>query len=280
MAEEEGKVSRCLKYTLFAFNLLYWGIGGVMMGIGFWAVTQKSDYKEFSSISTDPAIVIIVVGFFIFFISFFGTVGALRENICFLRTYMIVMIIIVILEVIAGLLAFAFWPEVQKSVDNQFKKAIEKYRDDPDLQNAIDAVQEGFKCCGSTGLNDWDTNRYFVCGGPSPEECSVPHTCCIRQEDQKPNIQCGWQVRKQHRLALKNKIYITGCLDAVWEWFRNHLVIVAAVAVAFAFPEVAGIVMTHLFIGQIQEQIEAWKNPPRYKYRPSQDVNGRRGPFY
>lgn len=40
------------------------------------------------------------------------------------------------------------------------------------------------------------------------------------------------------RLALKNKIHITGCLDAVGEWFRNHLVIVAAVAVAFAFPEV------------------------------------------
>ena len=57
-----------------------------MMGVGFWAVTQKSDYKEFSSISTDPAIVMIVVGFFIFIISFFGTVGALRENICFLRT--------------------------------------------------------------------------------------------------------------------------------------------------------------------------------------------------
>ena len=46
----------------------------------------KSDYKEFSSISTDPAAVMIAVGFFIFFISFFGTVGALRENICFLRT--------------------------------------------------------------------------------------------------------------------------------------------------------------------------------------------------
>lgn len=40
------------------------------------------------------------------------------------------------------------------------------------------------------------------------------------------------------RLALKDKIYITGCLDAVWEWFRNHLLVVAAVAVAFAFPEV------------------------------------------
>lgn len=57
-----------------------------MIGIGCWAVTQKSDYKEFSSISTDPAAVMIAVGVLIFVISFFGTVGALRENICFLRT--------------------------------------------------------------------------------------------------------------------------------------------------------------------------------------------------
>ncbi|CAH3034918.1 unnamed protein product [Porites lobata] len=275
----EGKVSKVLKYVLFAFNLLYWGIGGVMMGVGLWAVTQKSEYNEFSSISTDPAAVMIAVGAFIFIISFFGTVGALRENICFLKTYMIVMIIIVILEVIAGLLAFAFWPEVQKSVDSQFKKAIEQYRDNIDLQNAIDSVQESFQCCGSSDLNDWDINRYFKCGGPSPEECGVPYSCCVREPDERPNIQCGWHVREEHRLALKGRIYITGCLDAVWDWFRNHLIVVAAVAVAFAFPEVAGIVMTHLFINQIKEQIELWNKPPTYKYRPSQDVNGRSGPF-
>lgn len=251
-----------------------------MIGVGLWAVTQKSDYNTFSSISTDPAAVMVAVGGFIFIISFFGTVGALRENICFLKTYMIVMIIIVILEVIAGLLAFAFWPEVQKSVDSKFKTAIERYRDDVDLQNAIDSVQENFQCCGSTDLNDWDINRYFKCGGRSPEQCGVPYSCCVRKLDERPNVQCGWHAREQHRLALKGKIYITGCLDAVLEWFRNHLVIVAAVAVAFAFPEVVGIIMTHLFIKQIREQIEAWKNPQTFKYRPSQEVNGRSGPFY
>ena len=42
---------------------------------------------------------------------------------------------------------FFLYQQVQKSVDNQFKKAIEKYRDDADLQNAIDAVQEGVSTC-------------------------------------------------------------------------------------------------------------------------------------
>ncbi|XP_015752536.1 PREDICTED: tetraspanin-15-like [Acropora digitifera] len=265
-----------------------------MIGVGLWAVTQKSDYNTFSSISTDPAAVMVAVGGFIFIISFFGTVGALRENICFLKTYMIVMIIIVILEVIAGLLAFAFWPEVGTL---SFKLSGQLLRRIPFKVRAILAkihmtrlsTVDGhkfvycilqFQCCGSTDLNDWDINRYFKCGGRSPEQCGVPYSCCVRKLDERPNVQCGWHAREQHRLALKGKIYITGCLDAVLEWFRNHLVIVAAVAVAFAFPEVVGIIMTHLFIKQIKEQIEAWKNPQTFKYRPSQEVNGRSGPFY
>ena len=28
-----------------------------------------------------------------------------------------------------------------------------------------------------------------------------------------------------------------GCLDAVLDWFKEHLLIVAAVAIAFIFPE-------------------------------------------
>lgn len=56
--------------------------------------------------------------------------------------------------------------QVQKSVDNQFKKAIEQYRDDPDLQNAIDAVQEGvskgimiFVLHWCRLFKTWKTNR-------------------------------------------------------------------------------------------------------------------------
>ena len=41
--------------------------------------------------------------------------------------------------------------QVQKSVDSKFKTAIERYRDDVDLQNAIDAVQENV-CIGRDAL--------------------------------------------------------------------------------------------------------------------------------
>ena len=61
-------------------------IGGLMMGVGFYSVTQKNEYGEFSSTATDPGAVLVAIGFIIFFVSFAGTIGTLRENICLLRT--------------------------------------------------------------------------------------------------------------------------------------------------------------------------------------------------
>jgi hypothetical protein len=66
-------------------SFLFQTIGGLMMGVGFYSVTQKNEYTEFTSTSTDPGALIVAVGFIIFFVSFAGTIGALRENTTLLR---------------------------------------------------------------------------------------------------------------------------------------------------------------------------------------------------
>ena len=65
--------------------LVFQTIGGLMMGVGFYSITQKNEYTEFTSTSTDPGAVLVAVGFVIFFVSFAGTIGALRENMMLLR---------------------------------------------------------------------------------------------------------------------------------------------------------------------------------------------------
>lgn len=85
------------------------------------------------------------------------------------------------------------------------------YRDDPDQQNLIDWIQEGWvysicspfltpngthslknmvfqlQCCGIEGPKDWDRNIYFNCSSVevgSREACGVPFSCCKPQ----PNV--------------------------------------------------------------------------------------------
>lgn len=276
--------SRIMKWVLFAFTVVFWTISGLMMGVGFYSVTQKNDYSEFTSTATDPGAVLVAVGFIIFFVSFVGTIGALRENTTLLRIYEVFIIIVLILQFIGGILGFAFWPEVKEGLDTQIKKMITKYRDDSDLRNTIDYVQERLECCGSLNIHDWDLNRYFHCYQRDPrpiEYCSVPYSCCVIKEKQRINYQCGYQMRtgKSHRLDVKKYIYTRGCLNVLELYFEDNLVLIGAVAIAFLLPEIIGIVLTHLFIDNIKDRIDKMyetdglENRPPRPAGPSRDTD-------
>ena len=55
---------------------------------------------------------------------------------------------------------------------------IIRYRDDPDLQNAIDGIQKGLKCCGGFSYHDWELNEHFNCSANTVQACGVPFSCC------------------------------------------------------------------------------------------------------
>lgn len=91
-------------------------------------------------------------------------------------------------------------------------KAIVRYREDRDLENAIDYIQKKvkeklsvlqtsfspclvtrccfvvvqFQCCGVEGYKDWSHNVYFECStnNPSLEACGVPFSCCKHLKNQ------------------------------------------------------------------------------------------------
>jgi len=72
--------------------------GLVLVGVGCWAFSEKnrltdvvdvnslqSKYSDVFDVIFDLTIIIIILGVVIFVLSFVGCVGALRENICFLK---------------------------------------------------------------------------------------------------------------------------------------------------------------------------------------------------
>uniref|UniRef100_A0A3Q4MJ99 Tetraspanin-5-like n=1 Tax=Neolamprologus brichardi TaxID=32507 RepID=A0A3Q4MJ99_NEOBR len=78
------RISCCIKYFIFGFNILFWLLGMALVGIGLWAWSEKGVLSNISSITDlgglDPVWLFMVVGGVMFILGFAGCIGALREN--------------------------------------------------------------------------------------------------------------------------------------------------------------------------------------------------------
>lgn len=171
---------------------------------------------------------------FIFGMSLFVvSLSWIKINYCFIFydcQYSVFLVILLILEISAGMLLFVLrdkgwvrWMreyikswiqisffsrcvccsfQIKEQATDGLRAFITHYREDPDQQNLIDWIQEDWlQCCGINGPNDWDNNNYFNCSSlavGSREACGVPFSCCKRQPNEIiRNKQCGYDVRRE-----------------------------------------------------------------------------------
>lgn len=88
---DASEISCCLKYLIFGSNVIFWLTGLLIAVVGLWAWTEKEVFNNLTRITTitlDPAFILICVGCLAFTIGFTGCVGALRENTCLLAGVM------------------------------------------------------------------------------------------------------------------------------------------------------------------------------------------------
>ncbi|KAG7256854.1 hypothetical protein CRUP_029769 [Coryphaenoides rupestris] len=174
--EDFSFVSPVVKYTLCVFNMIFWVIALVMVSIGVYARVSKHAETAMACLSVDPAMLLMVVGVLMFFITFCGCVGSLRENICLLQTFCVCLALIFLLQLAAGVLGFIFSDKARTKVTELINNAIVHYRDDLDLQNLIDFGQkelqnylEAGKVIHTNGCIDklvnWIHSNMFLLGG-------------------------------------------------------------------------------------------------------------------
>jgi len=264
---DHSEVSCCLKYVIFGFNVIFWLLGLGVLAIGIWAWTEKDTFNNLSKltkIALDPAFIFIWGGAITFVIAFVGCVGALRENTALLAAYAIFLAILLLLEMTCGILGFIFKDWIKEQASSGFQAFIVHYRDDPDQQNLIDWIQEGWlQCCGIDGPQDWDKNVYFNCSSVavgSREACGVPFSCCKPKEEEViKNKQCGYDVRKEtYKGDLTKTINERGCIEAGEEWLEKNLLLVAGVAVGIAFLQILGICFAQNLRADIFAQMAKW----------------------
>uniref|UniRef100_A0A3Q3X3B5 Uncharacterized protein n=1 Tax=Mola mola TaxID=94237 RepID=A0A3Q3X3B5_MOLML len=211
----------------------------LIVAIGVYAKVQKATDTVRDTFLIDPAVILIVVGVVMFFITFCGCIGALRENTRLLKT------------VITDTLLIR-WQCIQLAngahqervlLGGNTAKAIVHYRDDLDLQNLMDYIQK--EVLWPAPLN------------PSSERCAVPYSCCTPVPGEVLiNTMCGFGVQTQNYLEAVKSIYPVGCADKAVMWIESHLLLVGALTLGLALPQVhACIVLSQMLISQIQDEI-------------------------
>ncbi|KAL1023203.1 hypothetical protein UPYG_G00037620 [Umbra pygmaea] len=244
---------RALKYTLFVCCYMFWVASAVLIAVGIYAkVSKETDVVD--TLTTDPALLLIIVGSLMFIITFFGCFGALRNATCLLKTFLGILVAIFILQIVTAVLGYLFTDMVMERTEKFMQNAIVRYREDLDLENVIDFVQKKFQCCGVHTYNDWSDNVYFQCSeeNPSLEACGVPFSCCLRVRNETVfNTMCGYVVQSMDPGPAGRIVHTAGCLDKVVWWGKKNLFLVGWITMGLLCLELCMITLASCQVSRI-----------------------------
>lgn len=201
-----------VKYGIFIFNLLCAVAGIALIVVGAIPLFKLDDIRD-AFPENEPAIVPVIVvclGSIIFLISFFGCCGAIRENQCMVSTYAFFLLILVILQIVVAVFAFMYTADLAQAATEGFGKLFSD-RGNQASGAAIDQIQRGLSCCGTTGPATWT---------PHP----IPQSCC---NEASCNL---------------NNSFRDGCSDVLRDIVNGSGLLIAWFAVIFAGIELVGVI--------------------------------------
>ncbi|XP_043938817.1 CD151 antigen [Protopterus annectens] len=227
----------CLKYLLFTFNFFFWLAGGVVMAVGIWTLVEKSDYISLlpSSTYAATAYILVIAGVIVMITGLLGCCATFKERRNLLRIYFVLLLCIFLLEILAGVLAYIYYQQLNDELKQSLKITMtQKYMTpgNDGITNAVDKLQQEFKCCGSNNSQDWSDSAWIK--SSNSEGRMVPDSCCKTEVKH-----CG---RRPH----PSNIYKTegGCITKLEQFILSHLQIVGAVGIGIACVQIIGMIFT------------------------------------
>lgn len=271
-----------VKFLLFVTNIIVWLLGVALLGAGVYVLRAPEtnlDNLDVDNFLTAPAILLCIIGGLLFILGFCGCFGALLELYVPLLVYTGVLTCLVVAEIVVVVYVYLRQDSAYTALESTLNEAIVEYYDDPDKASIIDNVQsELFQCCGVNGPEDWTANPYFNCSSQTFQRCSVPYSCCVLEENEVVNVQCGIQALNAtseyyYRLA-DSDIHSEGCLDAVRNVFQQNLSVILGFGIGLLVFQLFNIMLAGGLALDIRKEKAAMKlvkqrktaleQPPKY----------------
>ncbi|XP_068518586.1 tetraspanin-15-like isoform X3 [Anas acuta] len=205
-----------VKFALSTYATLFSILGLMILCIGIYAEVERQKHKTLEGIFLAPAIVLLLLGFTMFCVSFVGMVGSLRDNRTLLKTFFWVLLIIFLMELLLICIEIIFESKMNTVFHSNIQEGIRHYYDDLDFKNILDFVQE-----------------------------KVPGEVI--------NTLCGYRTLDKERLELLNVIHVRGCIHAVGLWLKDNFEATLGIVCSMLLPQVVGLVMAWLYWQKLNE---------------------------
>ncbi|XP_041472364.1 CD63 antigen-like [Lytechinus variegatus] len=166
-------------------------------------------------------------------VGFFGCCGAIRESVCQLSTYFVIVFIIFCAEIAAGVWMYIEKDKIGDSAGEYFDKLVqEKYSGDVSVQILVDYTQKRFRCCGASGPDDWTLSNQ-----PIPDSCG--RNCTEGCYD-----------------TVNEGLYEEGCKVKIVDILKQNLYIVGVACATVALVEVLAMILTVFLCRRIRRELD------------------------
>nr|XP_023026957.1 CD63 antigen-like [Leptinotarsa decemlineata] len=213
------------RYMLILFNLIFAITGIIIICV---ALSAKAYFHEFDTLMENKVFyvsdLLIVVGVIIFFVSFFGCCGAMKENACMTTTYSALLIVIFLLELAVGISGVLLKNRTEEFLKDKLNETIQDYGPQNNETTELwDTIQRQFHCCGIDNATDWVKFK-------KDDNHLVPLSCC--------DIPYG---AFKYNCTIE-KAYPEGCLMRFGDFVNDNISAIEGVGIGFAIVQLLGII--------------------------------------
>ncbi|XP_052761505.1 tetraspanin-18-like [Mya arenaria] len=264
----------CMKYILFVINFIFFVLGAAAFGLGIWALVDKNKMNVLTKVGAadsnfdvtglleSAAIVLLVGGACILVIGFLGCCGAFKQSQCLLCLYAICLLLIVIIELAAIVIAAVFRGKVTTEVKGFLKDNIKttyqgKVDTNEEFSIGLDYAQVYFQCCGIDGSQDFNnaTKWNRTATDPSKGPMVIPPTCCKMNSDkflkdqvaELEDTDCPWVPTTTN--SNQNK----ACWDSIEKYLKDRISVVIGIAAGILVLELICVVFACCIISAIRK---------------------------
>ncbi|XP_042201045.1 leukocyte antigen CD37 [Callorhinchus milii] len=236
------------KYLLFVFNLIFFFLGGLMLGFGLWILLDENSFMTVLKTVSIPvnlwSYVLSGLGTFTMMMGFLGCLGALKEVRCMLGFYFAFLVFLLASQVTIGVLIVTQRKVLTKELESRVRKVIEKYNDtdssSKNLEHSWDFVQYTLACCGWNSSQEWFKNKHLQLSTKNhtfPCSCSLALKGNFTGFSNRPHGFCSVST-DSHPLNGE----VTGCKAQIYNWLVKNLFSIVAICIGISLIEVLGMV--------------------------------------